>query len=63
MNEENQPKTGGSKVGKIILALVAVFFIFSIVTVIGAVNPSIKPIAGLIAALISVFVFRRIIRS
>lgn len=65
MSEELEPtNTGiGKKFLKIIMGFVAVFFIFMISTAVIAVNdPSIKPIALLVAAFVSIFAFKQIMK-
>jgi hypothetical protein len=62
MNEEQSTQQSGNKVVKFILGLVAVFVIFTISTLVIAVNPSIAPFALLIAAVVSIFTFKQIIK-
>lgn len=62
MNEEQSTQQGGNKVGKFILGLAAVFVIFTISTFVIAVNSSIAPFALLIAAVVSIFTFKQIIK-
>jgi uncharacterized membrane protein YciS (DUF1049 family) len=62
MNEEQSTQQSGNKVVKFILGLVAVFVIFTISTLVIAVNPSMAPFALLIAAVVSIFTFKKIIK-
>lgn len=62
MNEEQSIQKGGNKVVKFILGLAAVFVIFTISTVVIAINPSIAPIALIVAAIVSIFTFKKIIK-
>lgn len=65
MNEEGQQpiQQSGNKVVKFILGLAAIFVIFTISTVVIAVNSSIAPVALIIAAIASIFAFKQIMKS